>query len=255
VPKNKGWFRVYDRMIDSADILELSDNEFRVLLSLWALASSGGDENGLVKYRNGSLRKRICPTTSQVKFDKTMAKLIESALIIQNDEGIYPKDWTRHQYIFDSRKPSNKRKVQDCGEEMGKSSGSDGEVLGKTDTDSDTEPEPETETDSDADTDIEKKQSKTKHADFVTFTAEEYEKLKSQFGEAGAKEWTETLNLWKGSKGKKCASDYLTILSWARKDVQHGRTGANTKPGARRSTRADASQDEWNSELSRGNQL
>ena len=112
-----------------------------------------------------------------------------------------------------------------------------------------------TESEKDADKDIEKKQSKIKHADFVTFTAEEYEKLKSQFGEAGAKEWTETLNLWKGSKGKKCASDYLTILSWARKDVQHGGTGTNTKPGARRSSRADASQDEWNSELSRGNQL
>ena len=74
-----------------------------------------------------------------------MPKVIENALIIQNDDGFFLKDLTRHQYVFDRKKTSSKRKLREDGEAMGKSSGSDGEVLGKTDTDT----EPDTDTDAD----------------------------------------------------------------------------------------------------------
>lgn len=59
---------------------------------------------------------------------------------------------------------------------------------------------------------------KQKYADFVKMTEDEYQKLVAKFGEAGAKDKIEALNLWKGSKGKQTASDYLTILNWDRRD-------------------------------------
>ena len=83
------------------------------------------------------------------QFEKLMPEIIENALIMQNDDEIFPKDFTRHQYVFDSKKPSSKRKVGEYGEAMGKSSGSDGEAMGKTDTDSDTDSESDTDTDTD----------------------------------------------------------------------------------------------------------
>lgn len=58
---------------------------------------------------------------------------------------------------------------------------------------------------------------KEKYADYVLMFPEEYQKLIEKFGGTGTKERIEALNLWKGSKGKKTASDYLTILNWERR--------------------------------------
>lgn len=63
-----------------------------------------------------------------------------------------------------------------------------------------------------------KNDKKIKYADFVTMTKEEYQKLIEQFNERGTKDRIERLSLYKGSTGKKYASDYLTILSWERKN-------------------------------------
>jgi hypothetical protein len=74
---------------------------------------------------------------------------------------------------------------------------------------------------------------KTKYAEFVYFTTEEYNKLITQFTEQGTKDRIENLNLYKGSTGKKYASDYLTILNWERKNKpqpqQQGKVRKETK--------------------------
>jgi hypothetical protein len=62
------------------------------------------------------------------------------------------------------------------------------------------------------------KESKKEYAEFVTLKEIEYQKLVEKFGQAKADDKIETLNLWKGSKGKKTASDYMTILDWDRRD-------------------------------------
>lgn len=62
------------------------------------------------------------------------------------------------------------------------------------------------------------KESKRKYKDYVSMTEEEYKKLIDQFGESGTEERMENLNLYKGSKGKKYKSDYMTILAWERKN-------------------------------------
>lgn len=64
-----------------------------------------------------------------------------------------------------------------------------------------------------------KNDKKNKYSDFVSMTQSEYEKLIEQFGESGTAERIEQLNLYKGSTGKNYKNDYLTILSWERKNT------------------------------------
>ena len=59
---------------------------------------------------------------------------------------------------------------------------------------------------------------KPSYAEHVTMTEDEYAKLLREFGTMGTQERIERLDLYKGSTGKKYASDYLTILSWERRN-------------------------------------
>lgn len=65
------------------------------------------------------------------------------------------------------------------------------------------------------------KETKTKYAEFVSMTQSEYQKLVEQFGEEGTKDRIENLSLYKGSKGRSYKDDYMTILSWERKNNKH----------------------------------
>jgi len=58
------------------------------------------------------------------------------------------------------------------------------------------------------------KPEKKKYAEFVMLTEDEYGKLVEKFGEEAAKRMIEVLDNYKGSSGKKYASDYRTILNW-----------------------------------------
>lgn len=64
----------------------------------------------------------------------------------------------------------------------------------------------------------------------VTLSDDEYQKLLSLFGETDTAARIERLALYKGSTGKKYASDYFTILSWSKKDADKpGGNGKNSK--------------------------
>ncbi len=65
---------------------------------------------------------------------------------------------------------------------------------------------------------VKRSYKKVKYLEFVYLTDKEHLKLVEKFGEAGAKAHIETLNNYVGSHGKKYASHYYTILSWASKD-------------------------------------
>ena len=52
----------------------------------------------------------------------------------------------------------------------------------------------------------------------VLLTKEELAKLQERYGPAGAEDRINALSLYKGSTGKKYASDYLTLLNWERRD-------------------------------------
>ena len=70
----------------------------------------------------------------------------------------------------------------------------------------------------------------------VYLTEEELTKLHKKFGVASTEDRINALSLYKGSKGKKYASDYLTILNWERmrdkekKGAEDGRRGKGVRP-------------------------
>lgn len=61
---------------------------------------------------------------------------------------------------------------------------------------------------------INSKTNKQKYADYVELTKEEFDKICTQYTEAGAKRMIEILNNYKGASGKKYKSDYMAILNW-----------------------------------------
>jgi len=82
------------------------------------------------------------------------------------------------------------------------------------------------------------KNKKEVYAPAVTFTKEEYEKLKDRFGEKLA-EKIESLSLYKESKGVKYSSDYATILAWDRREAKatkdaKGEDNKPSRPGMKR---------------------
>jgi hypothetical protein len=79
------------------------------------------------------------------------------------------------------------------------------------------------------------REEKKQIAQFVTMTDDEFQKLVVQFGEQGASDRIEKLSLYKGSSGKKYASDYLTILSWERKNNETDRAS----PGGNKAALVD----------------
>jgi len=62
------------------------------------------------------------------------------------------------------------------------------------------------------------KEEKKPRAQFVTMTDKEYQSLIDKFGEQSTLRKIDNLSLYKGSKGVKYESDYLTILAWDRRD-------------------------------------
>ncbi len=60
--------------------------------------------------------------------------------------------------------------------------------------------------------------TKIKILDSITLAQEELDRLIKRYGKDKTKEYMNKLNEWKMAKGKKTASDYHTILTWARKD-------------------------------------
>lgn len=59
-----------------------------------------------------------------------------------------------------------------------------------------------------------KKEKKNKHAEFVSLTDAEYNKLCNEHTEQNAKVFISILNNYKGANGKRYKSDYLAILNW-----------------------------------------
>ena len=72
------------------------------------------------------------------------------------------------------------------------------------------------------------KAKKYKYADYVSLTRDEYAKLCAEYSEEHTKGMIDILNNYKGSKGKKYKSDYLTIRGWV-KDSYYEKLQRNGK--------------------------
>ena len=76
---------------------------------------------------------------------------------------------------------------------------------------------------------IDNKPKKINYADNVKMLEVEYTKLITQYTKVVIDEKIIDLSLWKGSKGKTTKSDYLTLLTWLRKDTKATVTTTNKR--------------------------
>lgn len=67
--------------------------------------------------------------------------------------------------------------------------------------------------------------AKKKYAEFVSMTEEEHQKLVEKYGQIFTAACIEELDNYKGSKGKKYASDYRAVLSWVVDRINTKRPG------------------------------
>ena len=77
--------------------------------------------------------------------------------------------------------------------------------------------------------------SKTKYADKVYMTADEYQSLVNEYGELKAKKCIEELNIYKKSKGVEYPDDYSTIKRWVLDRVEEQEVRQNKKSQIRES--------------------
>jgi uncharacterized phage protein (TIGR02220 family) len=170
--RNKNWFRVYDRMIDSPEILELNDTEFRLIVSLWCIASAEGQE-GNISLTDASLNKRTMLGCS-IDTLQSMIEHLKKLDLLSGESGSYsiPR-WMTHQYEYKSKIPSNRNKgnssndkakqndtaenekdLESNNEDLGKPLGSDGEANVKSlGSDGEANVQVETDTDTESDSD------------------------------------------------------------------------------------------------------
>jgi len=145
--RNTGWFRFYDRMIDSPQVLELSDSEFRLLVSIWCLASEQ-EERGTVPFTARALQRRALPDRGVSDIEEMLAHLIELDLLQLAEHGYVVPRWEMHQYDYGSWTPEarreQKRKERQAQREQSQECRNDVASSRKTDTDAEGETETET---------------------------------------------------------------------------------------------------------------
>jgi hypothetical protein len=181
-------------MIDSPQILELNDAEFRLIVSIWCLCNDG-EELGKCLYTVKSLRRRIAPNRTENDIKKMIDHLKSLDLIRGEDGDFEIPRWKELQYQYESKTPNyraEQRKLQKdllkeqqktsskCGEVMVKCSGSNSADNGKTETETETEiykpvkkenlreRKPDNHSENDA-LDAEKPHRKTTSSEFDTF--------------------------------------------------------------------------------------
>lgn len=108
--QNTGWFRFYDRMIDSPQVLELNDTEFRLLVSAWCLASAA-ETRGTLPFSARAIQRRVLPDHSVDEVQQMLTHLTELHLITSLSDGCgyVIENWDKHQYKYPSLTPDARR--------------------------------------------------------------------------------------------------------------------------------------------------
>jgi hypothetical protein len=133
-------------MIDSPQILELSDSEFRLIVSLWCVASTQ-EVPGTVPMTAAAIRRRILPDHETDAINAMLSHLADLNLISGSSGDYSIPRWDDHQYEYESWKPEARReqKRKERESKKGGGEGSDGGCRNdvascrKTDTDTDTD--------------------------------------------------------------------------------------------------------------------
>lgn len=217
-----------DEKIDYIESLPEADAVLIVWVKLLTLAGKSNAKGYIlltenIPYTEDMLAHKFRRPLNTVRFAlETFRRL---GMIDADENGIFIDKWEKHQNIEGMEKIREqerlrKRKQREKQRLLEVSRDSHGTVTQSHATDIEEE----------LDIDIDKeKKKKIKVADFVTLTSEEQKNLVEKLGEEKAADMIEALNLWKGSKGKKTKSDYMTILSWRRREEKENKAKGSSK--------------------------
>ena len=217
-------------MIDSPEVLELDDSEFRLLVSTWCLAKVE-DDHGSVSFTRTTLRRRTMPFKTAEEFDTMIDHLISLDLLWEAPNGKFlVQRWDTHQYEYPSRIPSNRSDYGKTSENDRKEDGKNLEAQGQI------EPEPEPEPDL-KDQEIPPvsppkpkrvQPLKKQYAPNVTLTAQEHQDLIAEHGEEAITRMIAILDAYKQQSGKAYKSDAGAIRNWVIERYQKGVANGNS---------------------------
>jgi hypothetical protein len=217
---------------------ELSD--FAALLFTWMIPHA--DDWGILPGSPKKVKALVIPMRKQTpkEVEKAIKEMVSNELIwwyeVEGEKYIQFCKWEKHQEGLHKRtNPKNPLYPGSSGnfpENPGQENLTEENLTEQKRREKDISPAPQ----------------KIKFAEFVTMTEEEHQKLVDQFGEEKTKDMIERLNLYKGSKGKKYKSDYMTILNWDRKDTEKGgqARAVSAGPGNRSAFQTDVEQEAAN---------
>jgi hypothetical protein len=117
MPVNKGWFRFYDRMIDSPQVLGLNDSECRLLVSL--CLSSSENKSGKIEFKIQAIRRRTMPEKEAAEISKMLKHLQELNLLEGEDGNFSIPKWQIHQYGWESKTPEGRARRGEWGKRAG----------------------------------------------------------------------------------------------------------------------------------------
>lgn len=203
-----------------------------VLNAVWLWGAKNADESGLI--RDGDeedIALVALPFLSKgIDSSKFVESMIDAGWIERIGGDLYFHDWEDWQglwYKYQREKERDTRRRREARQAQRKTenSGPPGPAEG--------EPEPAPGTPLEANepgqalekpkkpkTSPKPKPEKKQYGEFVSLTEDEYGKLVEKYGEAATQRMIEVLDNYKGSTGKKYASDYRTILNWVWKRVE-----------------------------------
>jgi len=199
-----------------------------LFIGLWCLA----DDEGRMKYRPGRIRNELFPE-DEVDIDALVKMLVDQSMValyeVDGDIFLAVIKFSEHQRISHptpstlpplpedsgvlAKTPecSRKNSLEGKGRE-GEGKGGGKERIGR-------------------------KETKKKYAERISLTESEYKKLIERFGKKNALDRIEALSLYKRSKNRRYASDYATILNWARRDANRGTQDRRVLPDDEELTR------------------
>jgi hypothetical protein len=107
------WFRVYDSILDNPKVQQLSAENFRSLINLWALASQNG--GALPSESDIAFRLRMKPQAVK----KLLSTLKAAKLLNKTECGLVPHNWSKRQFESDNstervRKHRNGKRNVSC---------------------------------------------------------------------------------------------------------------------------------------------
>jgi hypothetical protein len=105
MPLNRGWFRVYDRHLESPQIIELNLAERGLLMGIWTLASAS---DGVIHLSARLLRRRLfIEEWTEHQVQEALDKLKALDLLEDVEGGFAPSRWIEHQFPNVSDRPES----------------------------------------------------------------------------------------------------------------------------------------------------